>query len=118
MNLVSFKDTRKLHLHFEPYHVSINSLNFSYECSALIFLGRLFQICGPRHVILLSPNLTVYLHGISRSFSLLFENFLLLKRFFVKEGLRSFIVLKVSKARVLILLISIVHLFDFCRSVL
>ena len=81
MNLVSFKDTHRLHLHCEPYHVSINSLNFSYECSALIFSGRLFQICGPRHVILLSPNLMVCLRGISRSFTLLFENFLLLNGF-------------------------------------
>ena len=68
MIFVSWKETNKLHLQLGPYHVSINSLNFSYECSDFTFSGSLFQICGPRHIMLLLPNLTVFLFGISRSF--------------------------------------------------
>ena len=83
--------------------------------------GRPFQICGPRLLILLPQNLTVFRFGISKLFFLFFDASRLAKRFFINAGFRSFSVLKDSRANVLGLLISIVHyffpvnIFDFAQ---
>ena len=78
------RNTQRQHLQFGPYQVSMNPLNFSYDCSDFITSGKLFQICGPRLFTLLSPNFTVFLRGISRLFFLLSNVFLLLKKSFIK----------------------------------
>ena len=51
--------------------------------------------------------------GISKLFFLLFDTSRLAKRFFINTGFTSFNVLKVSRAKVLSVLASIVHLLLF-----
>ena len=73
---------QRLHLQFRPYHVLINSLKLLTVVSALISIGKRFHICGPKHLMLLSPKVTEL--GIMRLKSDLWGLFLCSKRFFIK----------------------------------
>ena len=65
----------------------------------------MFQICGPKHLKLLLPKVTVFRVWIIRSFFLLITLFLLLNNYLMNEGLRSLRLLKISIAIVLSLLL-------------
>ena len=64
----------------------------------------MFQICGPKHLKLLLPNVTVFSCMDNKIF-LLITLFLLLNNYLMNEGLRSLRLLKISIAIVLSLLL-------------
>ena len=105
-----------MHLQLGPYQWLIDSINFSKEVISLIFSERVFQICQPKHLKLLLPNVTVFRAWIVRSFFLPFILFLLLNNYLMNEGLRLLRLLKISEVIVLRLHTSIEP--DFFSKVL
>ena len=105
-----------MHLQLGPYQSLIDSINFSKEVNSLIFSGRVFQICQPKHLKLLLPNVTVFRAWIVRSFFLPFTLFLLLNNYLMNEGLRLLRLLEISEVIVLSLRTSIEP--DFFSKVL
>jgi len=104
-----------LHLHDGPDQVLIRPLKTSKSLQFFISSGRQFHIFGPR---CLKDFVPYFFDAVAFTINILRSGFLVfrLKMFFMYGGFNSFSVLKISVAKFLNFLISIVGLFDFSSS--